>query len=282
MELSVFVAVLVAAGLHASWNALVKHADDKVLSMSAVVLGHAPFALIAMLAAPTPAPESWPFIAGSVVLHMGYQFFLLFAYRNGDFTQVYPIARGSAPLIVAFVSAAFLGVVFSSLQITAIMMIGIGLMSLFLVRSADGLHNSKAGGLALATGCFIAGYSLVDGLGARQSGTALGYYAWLSLVQAIAFASVIMVRRPNILARIVGKEVRRITIFGGGASFCAYAIVIWGFTKAPIALVSALRETSIVFALLIGVFFMKERMNLAKLVSTAVTLSGAVLLRISR
>jgi len=281
LELSVFVAVLVAAALHASWNALVKHADDKFLSMSAVVLGHAPFALAAMLITPLPAPESWPYLAGGVALHLGYQFFLLFAYRNGEFTQVYPIARGSAPLIVAFVSTAFLGVVFSTLQTTAIMMIGVGLMSLILVRNADGARNAKAGGLALATGCFIAAYSLVDGLGARQAGTALGFFAWLSLFNTIIFAAIMTACKPGLIRR-VAREGRRIAIIGGGASFFAFAIVIWGFTKAPIALVTALRETSIVFALLIGVFFMKERMNLAKIVSIAVTLSGAVLLRLSR
>lgn len=267
--------------LHACWNAVVKQADDKVFSMTAVVLGHIPLTCVALLLSPIPAPESWPFIVGSVSLHIGYQFFLLFAYRNGDFTQVYPIARGSAPLIVAFVSAVFLGVVFSGMQTAAILMIGVGLMSLFLVRNADGLHNPKGGWLAIATGCFIAAYSLVDGLGARQAGTAFGYYAWLTVFQTVVFCTIVAMRRPGILRRVL-NEGRKTALLGGSASFAAYAIVIWGFTKAPIALVSALRETSIIFALLIGVIIMNERLNLAKVVSTAITLCGAVILRLSR
>lgn len=281
MEPIVFFAVLVAACLHASWNALVKGAGDKHVSMTAVVLGHAPFGAAALLFVPAPAPESLPYLAAGVVFHVGYQFFLLFSYRIGDLTQVYPIARGVAPLIVTAISAIFLGVQFSSSQTIAVLSIGIGIMSLVLVRGSDGLRNPRAAMMALATGCFIAGYSLIDGTGARLAGTSLGFYAWLTVINAAVFGAIITVISPGIFARLA-QGGWRLPVIGGGTSFAAYALVTWAFTLAPIALVTALRETSIVFALLIGVVFLKERLDLAKVASTAMTIFGAILLRFAR
>jgi len=272
---------MAAAVLHAIWNAVVKGGHDKHLGMAAIVLGHAPIAVVALLIAPTPDPASWPYLIAGVALHVGYQFFLLTSYRIGDLTQVYPIARGTAPMLVAGVSVVFLGVTLSTNELLPILMIAIGVMSLSLVRQQDGLRNSRAAALAFATGCFIAGYSLVDGLGARQAGTALGFYGWLSLFNALVFALITVVAKPGLIRRIHIDAVPAL-VFGGTASFAAYGLVIWAFTQAPIALVTALRETSIIFALLIGVFFLKERLDLAKVVSTVVTLSGAILLRFAR
>lgn len=281
MDSTIFIAVIAAAMLHAVWNAVVKGGRDKHLGMTAVVLGHTPLAVLALPFVPSPAIESWPYLAGGIALHLGYQLFLLTSYRIGDLTQVYPIARGTAPMLVAGVSVVFLGVELSSGEITAVLLIGAGIMSLSLVRQQDGLRNGRAAAMAFATGCFIAGYSLVDGLGARQAGTAVGFYAWLTIANALIFALIIRVLRPGTLGRL-RREALPAMIFGGGASFTAYALVIWSFTHAPIALVTALRETSIIFALLIGVVFLKEKLDLAKLFSTAVTLSGAILLRYSR
>ncbi|GBF25345.1 hypothetical protein MnTg02_00375 [bacterium MnTg02] len=278
MDLTIFLAVLFAAALHATWNALVKGNSDKILGMTAVVLGHVPFALLAMPFVPLPAMASWPYLAAGVALHLGYQLFLMFSYRIGDLTQVYPIARGSAPLIVAGVSIAFLGVQLSSSSLVAIAIIGCGIMSLVFVRNSDGLANPRAAAMALATGCFIASYSLCDGLGARQAGTAVGYYAWLTLFNAVLFALIIRVTKPGTLSQLPSSG-RMIALIGGGASFLAYAIVTWAFTMAPIALVTALRETSIVFALIIGVVFLKEPLNLAKVASTMATLLGVTILK---
>ncbi len=281
MTTTVFLAVLLAAALHATWNALVKSGADKHLTMACVVIGHVPLALIAMIAEPLPARESWPYLVGGIVLHFGYQVFLLMSYRMGDLTQVYPIARGSAPLLVAAVSVLFLGVVLSPMESAAVLIIGAGIVSLGLVRGQSGERNGKAAALALGTGCFIASYSLVDGLGARLGGTALGYYAWLGMANAIIFALYIGLTKPAVLRRM--KTEGRLTFWvGGSASFIAYSLVIWAFTQAPIALVTALRETSIIFALGIGVFFLKEKIDLAKVTSTFATLVGAVLLKMSR
>ena len=281
MSLTVFIAVICAAMLHAIWNALVKGGADKRLNMACVIIGHTPIALLVLCFVPLPAFESWPYIIGGMIAHFGYQVFLLNAYNKGDLTQVYPIARGSAPLIVAAVSVVGLGVVLAPLEILAIAIIALGLMSIALVRASDGTRNLPAAKLALITGCFIASYSLIDGLGARVSGSPFGFYAVLGLLNAGIFAGYLGMTTPSVLRRI-GTHGLRIFFIGGTASFVAYALVIWSFTQAPIALVTALRETSIVFALLIGVFFFRERMSLPKLIATFATLCGAALLRFAK
>lgn len=281
MGTTVFLAVIGAALLHAAWNALVKGGRDKRMSMGAVVLGHVPLAVMVLPFVPMPAIESLPYLVLGIILHFGYQVFLLQSYEKGDLTQVYPIARGSAPLIVALFSVVVLGVHLDALEVLAIIIIGAGILSLALVRQTDGLRNGNAARLALVTGLFIASYSLNDGLGARLAGTSLGFFSWLAIGNGIVMAFYLMVRSPKIIGHIYSKGFG-IFALGGSASFIAYALVTWAFTQAPIALVTALRETSIIFALLLGVFFLKERLDLVKLFSTVTTLLGAILLRYSK
>jgi len=280
MSTTVFLAVLAAAALHALWNALAKGGHDKHLSMTAVVLGHTPIALLALAFAPSPAPESWPYLAVGMILHTGYQLFLLSAYRIGDLTQVYPIARGTAPLLVAGVSTIFLGVHLSPLELVAILIIAAGILSLALVRRNDGSTNGVASLLAFITGCFIASYSLVDGTAARLAGTAVGAYAWIALGNSVLIAVYFAITKPGLLGRL--HKAKSTFFIGGTASFVAYGLVIWAFTQAPIALVTALRETSIIFALVIGVVVLKERLDFAKVISTFFTLVGVALLRLAR
>ncbi len=281
MSTSVFVVVIFAALLHASWNAIVKSGSDKQLSMVAVVLGQSLLAFCALPFIDAPDPGSWPYLGAGILLHVGYQLFLVHAYQVGDLTHVYPIARGSAPLIVAIVSIVFLGVTLSALEQLSILIIAAGIMSICLVKQEDGLSNHKAAGLALATGCFIAAYSLVDGIGARVAGTSLGFYSWLAIGNAIIMGMATVFMRKGLLLQVV-RETKGVLLIGGSASFIAYALVIWAFTQAPIALVTALRETSIVFALLIGVLHLKEQLNLTKVLSTMTILTGAALLRFTR
>ncbi len=280
MELAVLIAVLGAALLHATWNAMVKGRTDKSLSMSALVLGQAPIAIFLLPFVPLPDLQSVPYLLVGIGLHLGYQLFLVRSYSMGDFTQVYPIARGSAPLIVVIISVLFLGVHLMMIELLAVVIIGAGIMSMSLVRREDGLSNKSAALSALMTGCFIAAYSLVDGLGARVAGTSLGFYCWLAIGNAVVFAIYMRVKKPGLLRQIPAKS-KKVFLLGGAASFIAYALVMWAFTQAPIALVTALRETSIIFALIIGVTFLKEKLNLAKVASAMVTLLGAALLRIS-
>jgi drug/metabolite transporter (DMT)-like permease len=281
MSLAVMTIVLIAALLHASWNYLVKQTEDKHLSMSAVVLGHTPFAAAALLCTPLPEFNSLPYVIAGAVLHTGYQLFLLYSYRIGDLSQVYPLARGVAPLFVAGISVMLLGVNLSQFELIAIVTIGTGIMSLTLVRRSDGLRNRRATSLAIITGGFIAAYSIVDGLGAREAGTALGFYSCLSILNAIIFAAFMGFIRPGLIKKVVSQN-WRLAFSGGCASFTAYALVIWAFTLAPIALVTALRETSIIFALLLGVFVLKERLDLVKLIATMLTMLGVGMLRVNR
>ncbi|MCT4657346.1 MAG: EamA family transporter [Cohaesibacter sp.] len=276
-----FVAVIAAAFLHALWNAVVKGGRDTYLAMTAVMLGQALTGLLLLPFFPMPPEQSWPLLGLSILLHLGYQIFLLQSYKFGDLTQVYPIARGTAPLLVAGFSLVILGVEMNSLEWTAILVIAFGIMSLVIVRKADGLRNPKAGILAFITGCFIAAYSLSDGMGARLTSSAVGYYAWLATLNGILYAGVIAYLKPSAITQIptLGKKA---FFIGGGASFAAYALVVWAFTQAPIAMVTALRETSIIFALLIGVLFLNERFDLGKFLSTIMTLAGAILLRLAR
>jgi drug/metabolite transporter (DMT)-like permease len=277
MSLSVMFIVLLAAILHASWNFLIKQHGDKHISMTAVVLGHTPFAMIVLLFSPLPEIESLPYILSGAVLHTGYQLFLLYSYRIGDLSQVYPLARGVAPLIVTAVSIAVLGIHLDSIQLFAIVIISSGIMSLAMVRRRDGLRNYRAASLAIATGGFIAAYSLVDGLGARVATTALGFYGSLSILNAILFSIIIKIIRPGTIKTVV-QEKYKLALSGGFASFTAYALVIWAFTMAPIAAVTALRETSIIVALFLGVFILKERLDLIKVFASMLTLLGAGLL----
>lgn len=279
MSAPVMIIVLLAAMLHATWNFLVKNTGDKYLSMSAVVIGHTPFALIAILYSPIPAMESLPYLLIGALLHVGYQLFLLASYIIGDLSQVYPLARGIAPLIVAAVSVIALGVSLAQTELMAIIIIGTGIISLTLVRRNDGLRNGRAVFLSLMTGGCIAAYSLVDGIGAREAGTALGFYGWLSLINGLVFAAIMRVIRPRTVRKVFSDK-WQLALKGGGASFLAYAMVIWAFTMAPIALVTALRETSIIFAMLLGVFVLKERLDLVKVLSTALTLLGMAMLRL--
>ncbi len=281
MSITIFCIVIFAALLHAVWNSIVKGGKDKGLNMTGVVLGHVPIALLSLLFVPAPAPESWPYIVLSLFFHAGYQLFLLQSYRVGDLTQVYPIARGTAPLLVAIVSILFLGVVLRPIDQLAILVIAVGILSLSIVRQQDGLRNVNAAWLAFFTGCFIAAYSLNDGIGARLAGTAIGFYAWLGIANAIVWVIIMSFINPNVL-KILPRQGKRVFFIGGSASFIAYTLVVWAFTQAPIALVTALRETSIIFALLIGTFFLREKLNLAKVFSTMVTLLGAILMRFSK
>jgi drug/metabolite transporter (DMT)-like permease len=281
MTTGVFLTVLLAALIHAAWNAAAKGSGDKMRFMVGLVLGHAPFAAAALLVAPLPAWASWPYVVGGALLHLGYQLFLQQSYRHGDLTHVYPLARGTAPLLTAALSVLWLGERLSAPAWAGILIIAVGLMSLVSVRRADGIWDGRSAATALVTGCFTAAYSLADGVGARLGGTALGFYAMLALVNAAAMAGLMAWRRPGLVAEAV-RSGWRTALLAGGASFTAFALVVWGFTQAPIALVAALRETSVIFALLIGVLVLNERLNLLKLFAATVTTSGALLVKLSR
>ena len=278
MSLVTFVAVFGAAILHATWNTLLKSGDDKVLSMAGIVLGHIPFGMVALFFVSLPSIQSFPYLAASIILHAGYQFFLLKSYQIGDLTHVYPLARGSAPILVTIFSMFVLGVKLDQLQLFAILLITFGIISLTLDRYDNGQFNFQTTQFALITGVFIASYSLVDGLGARVSENSWGFYSCLTIGNGIVAICYLLLTRPITLVDLAFKG-RKVVIIGGGTSFLAYGIVTWAFTQAPIALVTALRETSIIVVLLMGALFLKERLSFIKVCSTFLTLFGVILLR---
>ena len=281
MPTEVFLLVLCAALVHAIWNAMVKTDDDrlglmKVMSLTQLVLSICLLPFVAV-----PAVDSWVCLAASPILTTGYVLFLSYAYRAGDLSHVYPLARGIAPLIVAVVSIVFLRERLGPVSQLAVLLIATGITSLVLTRGAAGLRDPRPTLFALATGGFIASYTLVDGIGARASGTASGYMVWISLLSALSIlASIHWLQRSQ--RRPPSQRTRRAGIIVGLMSYGATWLVIWAMTQAPIALVSALRETGVVFAVIIGVAVLKERLNLARLVSIATTLTGTALLKFSR
>ncbi|MEB8433577.1 DMT family transporter [Cocleimonas sp. KMM 6892] len=280
MTTTVFFAVILAALLHAVWNAIVKGGNDKRLNMAAVVMGSIPISLVVLAIFPFPAVESWGYIIASIAVQIAYHFILLYAYETGDLTQVYPIARGSGPLIVAMFSIFFLGEQFSLLQILAITMIVLGILVTAIGKQSNGKRNFQAAKLALITGCCIAGYSIIDALGAKLANNAFSYYAIIALSYGLIFPVLAERQSPGLIKRIP-KEAKAAFFIGGNATFFAYAIIVWAFTQAPVALVTALRETSISFALIIGVFFLKEEFNWLKVVVVSMTVMGAILLKLS-
>ena len=281
MTAGVFAMVLGAALLHAAWNALVKINADRLVMIAIMMMSQVFVALLVIPFVAFPTPESWPYIWASTVLNTAYCIFLIGAYRYGDLSHVYPISRGSAPLIVAAISILIVGETLSAQASVSIVIIGLGIMSLTLTRGAAGFAEPRAVLYALGTGLFIAGYTVVDGLGARLADSAHSYTFWVHLFNGIPITLLALyLRRGQVFVSV--RKSWKVGMLGGLISLVAYWIVIWAMTQAPMAMVSAVRETSMVFAVLIGVFVLKERLDLARLASIGTTLAGTVLLKLSR
>lgn len=278
MSLGILLAVLGAAFLHAGWNALIKTGGDKQTGMLVLTLGHAAIGAVVVALRPLPAPEVWPWLIGSGLIHMAYQLFLAYAYEHGDLSRVYPIARGTAPLIVTLLGAVVLADTLSVTEYIGIFVLGLGIMAMARGVFSSG-ESRRMLPFALGAAVATAGYSLVDGSGARLSGDAVAYVGWLLILSAVFYVPVILALR--------GRRVLRATPRGWGlglaasaASYTAYAVVVWAMTQAPIALVTALRETSILFAVLIGWVLFGEPMGRGKLAAAGLVVSGVVLTRL--
>ena len=278
MSFQVFLVIIVAAFLHAIWNAMVKYEKDKYLAVGAIVLGHVPASIVIIFLTPFPSVESIPYIIISAILHIGYEWNLLSAYRFGDFTKVYPIARGTGPTLVTIISLIFLGVVLSNFETLGILIICLGIFVLAF-QDIDVLKNRKAVLYAFLTGFFIMSYSVIDGYGARASFSPLSYIGWSFILNAAIFPILLIYKNKARTILKIAKEGKKIFFIGGTISYMVYAIVVWSFTQAPIPLVVALRETSIIFALLIGTFFLKEKFTLLKTAAVLTIFLGVILLK---
>ena len=279
MSPAVFLAVLSAAAMHASWNALVKAHPDRFLSVTQLTLGMAAMALVAAPFVAFPGAEVWPWILASVFFHAGYKLCLIGAYKAGDLAQTYPLARGTAPLLSA------LGAIFLVAETPApVAILGIVLLcaGTLVMSFRGGAHleklNLRAVGYALGTSIFIASYTLSDGSGARMAATASSYAAWLFVCDA-AWALVLCVifRGPGSLP-VLARDWKT-GLFTGVLSGAAYWIAMWAMTKAPIASVAALRETSILFAMMISVFALGENMTGWRGAAALSIVAGVIALR---
>ncbi|ALU87312.1 hypothetical protein Hrubri_0079 [Herbaspirillum rubrisubalbicans M1] len=277
MNLAVIALVLTAALLHASWNALLKSSHDRLASLSLMTLGAGLGAIPLLLWRPLPHIDSWCYILLSGLLHTGYNLFLIRAYRIGDFGQSYPIARGSSPLLVALGAALFAGEQLGIYTVIGITLVSVGIVSLADLRAMRRREHLSAPLAALATGAFIAAYTITDGIGARLAGDAIAYAGWLFLADSFALAVIYHCQHGRSPVVLSHKETW-IGLGGGLMSLLAYGIVIWAVTLAPMGMVSALRETSVLFALLIGTLFLGEKLTLRRVLSCLVIAAGAIVL----
>ncbi|MDK3016877.1 EamA family transporter [Pseudodonghicola flavimaris] len=279
MSNHVFVAVLFAAVLHAGWNSVVKLGLDRASTVLLLAIVQAALALPILPFVAQPPVPAWPWIAAAAALHAGYKLFLIQAYAHADLSQAYPLARGSAPLIVTLVSAAFLGVAFSPMALAAVAAISAGILLMALKGGSGGRMRGKALFYALGTAGFTASYTLLDGVGARIAGGASGFILWMVVGDAlimVAFFAAVRGRAafPALL------PAWRTGIAAGAMSLGSYWIAVWAFTQAPIALVAALRESSILFAALIAAFVLHERVSRWRWTSAGLIACGVAMMKI--
>tara|TARA_B100000780_G_scaffold98083_1_gene68459 strand:+ start:330 stop:1172 length:843 start_codon:yes stop_codon:yes gene_type:complete len=279
MDNTVFILVLFSAVLHAIWNSMASKYKNKNVSIPAIVYGHVPACIVAVIILPMPSAESFPYIILSALIHQGYQNFLLTAYQAGKFTTVYPVARGFGPLVATLISIIFLGVYLKTFTIFSIFLISTGVIFIGLF-SKSVLKNYKILYTSLATGIFIGMYSVVDGYGARLSLSAISYMSWVFIFSALFFPIVLNFRKQKNILRKTLTEGKIIFWVGGFFSYIAYVITVWAFTKAPIPMVSALRESSIIFAIFIGYFYLKEKISLYKIISILLIFAGVIGLKL--
>jgi drug/metabolite transporter (DMT)-like permease len=279
MDTIVFITVLFSAVLHAIWNSMASKYKNKNVSIPAIVYGHVPACIIAVIFLPSPSIESFPYIILSALIHQGYQNFLLTAYQTGKFTTVYPIARGFGPLVATIISIIFLGVYLKVLTILSILLISAGVI-LIGIFSKSVIKNNKILYTSLAAGVFIGIYSVVDGYGARLSGSAISYMSWVFIFSALFFPVVLHFRKQKNILKKTLTEGKVVFWVGGSFSYLAYVITVWAFTKAPIPMVSALRESSIIFAIFIGYFYLKDKISFYKIISILLIFLGVIGLKV--
>jgi drug/metabolite transporter (DMT)-like permease len=277
----VFAAVLAAAAMHAGWNALLKLRLEPFLAMALITTGAGVVGLPFLLIFGWPCAAAWPWLMGSVALHLAYYCGLTEAYRRADMGQVYPIARGTAPLLTIFASLAFLGEPIGIVAASGAAILAIGVVLISLRGGRYHLAPLDPGALvfALLTSFAISGYTLVDGIGARMAGDAHAYSASLFVIDGISMGLFAFWRRGR-AAFAATRQFAAPAFAGGAMSLFAYWIAIWAMTVAPIGLVGALRETSVLFAVLISTFVLKEPLTQGRMIGAALIVVGVILMRV--
>ena len=271
-------AVICAGVLHAIWNALAKAAPDRYAGFALIGIAQAGAGLLMVCLVGTPARASWPWIAVSIGVHVVYTALLARSYELGDFNQVYPLARGTGPLIVAFVAATTLGEHLTGPQLAGVAAVCGGLGAL---AFAGGVSRRQSGAIsaALLTGVSIAGYTLIDGVGVRHAGTAAAYSGWLFFgMGPLVIAWVYLARGTAVWPGIVAQW--RLGIPGGLISVLGYGIVVWAQTRGALAAVAALRETGVITGAIIGAVFFHEKMGLPRFAAAGMVVVGVALINV--
>ncbi len=281
MSTHVLLMVLCAALLHAAWNALVKAQSDPLIGITWVTVGSGVAAGLALPFVAVPAAAAWPFLLVSTMVHTLYHVWLATAYRHGDFSRVYPVARGAAPLIVTLASLVFLH---EDLGEHALVAIGLILLAILGVawRRADTHRGLRDRSLLFAalTACTIASYTIADGLGGRAAADPIAYAVWLFFLMTWPTVVVVLWLRRGRFVRVPGSDIAT-SLTGGLLSMLAYTIVIWAMVHAPVAIVAALRESSILFGALIGVVVLRERPGPLRIAAIVLLAAAVVLLRLA-
>ena len=288
MDTFVVLAVLFGALLHAGWNALVKSSGDKELDIALVHFLGAIASLPLLMLFGMPPREAWPFIGASLFVHIAYYLTLNGAYQHGDLGATYPIMRGTAPLLVALGSSTVLGESLSLAAWAGVLAVTAGVLMVGLSRPAEALHHRRAMLFALANAAVIASYTFIDGRGVRASaaagGTAFSYVVLLFVLDGFPYPALVVWRRSAAgRAKIMAYARQRwlLATIGGLASLGSYGIALWAMTRAPVAAVSAMRETSVLFATALSVLVLKEHFGLQRLLGAVVIVAGVVALRLS-
>jgi drug/metabolite transporter (DMT)-like permease len=267
--------VMFAGILHATWNAMAKAVPDRYAAFAVIGLSQAALCLPVLFFVAPPAAAALPYVAASILIHLAYMFLLIRSYDLGDFSQVYPLARGSAPLVVAGFAATFLGEHLSVTQLCGVAAVCGGLSALSL--AGKGLPSRPAVTAALLTGVSIAAYTIVDGLGVRRAESSAGYTAWMFLGEGVLMALAVLVLRGRpVLASMRARWY--ISAAGGAISMVSYGIVLWAQTRTSLAEVAALRETGVIWGAIFGAVFFAERMGPRRIMAAGVVAVGVVLL----
>lgn len=288
MSTDVVLAVLFGALLHASWNALVKSSGDKQLDIALVHFLGALVSLPLLWLLGLPPVDAWPYLAASLAIHVGYYITLNGAYQHGELGTTYPIMRGSAPMLVALGSSTVLGESLTLAAWLGVAAVTVGVLMVGLSRPAQALHHRRAIAFALANAAVIAAYTFVDGSGVRvtvaNGQTAASYVVLLFVLDGIPYPALVFAGRSTESRRAIAAYARRrwpLATLGGLASLGSYWIALWAMTRAPVAAVSALRETSVLFATALSVLVLKERFGLQRAIGAAVIVAGVIALRLS-
>jgi drug/metabolite transporter (DMT)-like permease len=273
VSLTVFAALLVAAMLHAAWNALVRRDSDQDAATTAVAVGGAAVSIVLLPFLPGMSLSAVPYVVTSGMTHLAYFALVARAYRHGELSIAYPIMRGVAPLIVTVAAIVFVE------PATGEVLLGVVIVTAGIVLlGADGLRRRHAIGSALANAFVIAGYTLVDGLGARVSGTPETYVAWILVAGGAITVAARVQRRGRVVLTSLTTRIP-LVLASGAMTYAAYGIALWAMTVAPIGAVAAVRESSVLFATAIAAVALRERFGAMRWVAAALVLAGLVLVK---